>query len=101
LSSKIAVNRERVARENNNRMMTDELKFIWIIKKVNVEEPRAVDEIIRGYTNLEIVSLSFLIAIAANMIDMRAVDMRIYWGHRFSIPWGFEPKTQRGTMRTV
>ncbi|HMA06167.1 MAG TPA: hypothetical protein VKO45_09615 [Methanomicrobiales archaeon] len=74
LSSKIAVNRERVARENNNLMKTGELEFIWIMKKVYVEEPRAVAEIIRGYTNLEIVSLSFLIASAANIIDMRACD---------------------------
>jgi hypothetical protein len=78
LSSKIAVNRERVARENNNRMIIDGLEFVWIKKKVKVEEPRAVDAIIRGYINLEIVSLSFLIATAANMIVMRAVDMRIY-----------------------
>lgn len=58
--------------------MTEGLEFIWIRKKVKVEEARAVDEIIRGYTNLEIVSLSFFIASAANIIDMRAVDMRIY-----------------------
>jgi hypothetical protein len=59
-------------------MTIDGLEFIWIMKKVKVEEPRAVDEIIRGCINLEIVSLSFLIASAPNMIDMRAVDMRIY-----------------------
>jgi hypothetical protein len=78
LSSKIAVNRETVARKNNNQMITGGLEFIWIRKKVKVEEARAIDEIIRGYTNLEIVSRSFLIASAANIIDMRAVDMRIY-----------------------
>jgi hypothetical protein len=59
-------------------MIVDGPEFIWIKKKVKVEEPRAVDEIIRGYTSLRRVSLSFLIAIAANTIDMRAVDMRIY-----------------------
>jgi hypothetical protein len=59
-------------------MITGGLEFIWIRKKVKVEEARAIDEIIRGYTNLEIVSRSFLIASAANIIDMRAVDMRIY-----------------------